>query len=397
MRFEDWKTVFNRLYVCKIFPETWSQYSVTGEWKGNTNGGPLPPEQLQEAKKEEVKKDSKKDVGMKVHAIDTNDKWFNNPQYRLSVKKKTTVIISLMQEDTSVVSNKKEYIAVNFMVVRVRSKKDRLWEVRKEDIVLQAGEDENRLPQREITETLTLTEIHDKKPCHYIIVPNATNISSVKKDGRLFFLRIFASEHVDLVELPQTIETAKKGEWVKASAGGRRIENATENQFWCKNPQYFLNITRPTHIKIILKKLAYKKTKQFNCGITITKAFSPTTPPPSNIIGKDKKSGMSLPSTLPGRGMTYQQTLKTMKKEKGDLDKIPDFEPPNLNGPIHRKLQVFPREYGEESSYLDAETAALYVFLQPTQGPFIIVPSMDKAGHADSEFTLTCKLSARSN
>ena len=44
MRFEDWKTVFNRLYVCKIFPETWSQYSVTGEWKGNTNGGPLPPE-----------------------------------------------------------------------------------------------------------------------------------------------------------------------------------------------------------------------------------------------------------------------------------------------------------------------------------------------------------------
>ena len=123
------------------------------------------------------------------------------------MKKKTTVIISLMQEDTSVVSNKKEYIAVNFMVVRVRSKKDRLWEVRKEDIVLQAGEDENRLPQREITETLTLTDTHDKKPCYYIIVPNATNISAVKKDGRLFFLRIFASEQIDLVELPQTIET----------------------------------------------------------------------------------------------------------------------------------------------------------------------------------------------
>ena len=64
--------------------------------------------------------------------------------------------------------------------------------------------------------------------------------------------------------------------------------------------------------------------------------------------------------------MSYQQTLKTMKKEKGDLDKIPDFEPPNLNGPIHRKLQVFPREFGEESSYADFETAALYVFLQPT-------------------------------
>lgn len=147
-------------------------------------------------------------------------------------------------------------------------------------------------------------------------------------------------------------------------------------------------------MKIILRKIAPKKTKNHVCGITITKAYSPTTPPPSNIIGKDKKTGMSLPSTLPGRGISYQQTLKAMKKEKGDLDKIPDFEPPNLNGPIHRKLQVFPREYGEESSYAKTdsnESAALYVFLQPTNGPFIVVPSMDKHDHLDSEFNLQCK------
>ena len=96
MTFEHWKEHFNRLYVCKIFPETWSQYSVAGEWKGNTNGGPYPPEQFTDIKKEETKKDTKKETGMNVHAIDTNDKWFNNPQYRLTVKKKTTVIISLM-------------------------------------------------------------------------------------------------------------------------------------------------------------------------------------------------------------------------------------------------------------------------------------------------------------
>lgn len=107
-----------------------------------------------------------------MHAIDTNDKWFNNPQYRLTVHKKTTVIISLMQEDVNTPLGK-PYIPVNFMVVRVKSKKDRLWEVRKEDIVLNAGVGANRLGQREITETLTLTNIHDKKNCHYIIVPNA--------------------------------------------------------------------------------------------------------------------------------------------------------------------------------------------------------------------------------
>jgi hypothetical protein len=61
-----------------------------------------------------------------------------------------------------------------------------------------------------------------------------------------------------------------------------------------------------------------------------------------------------------------------------------------LRGALERKLQIFPKEYGEESSYLSNESAALYCFLQPTQGPFIIVPSMDKPEGA-SEFELKSK------
>lgn len=59
--------------------------------------------------------------------MDTNDRWFNNPQYRLTVTKKTQVIISLMQEDQ--ITSKKPYIPVNFLLVRVKSKRDRLYEV----------------------------------------------------------------------------------------------------------------------------------------------------------------------------------------------------------------------------------------------------------------------------
>lgn len=70
--------------------------------------------------------------------MDSNDKWFNNPQFRLSVNKKTQVIISLMQEDEK--TSNKQYIPVNFIVVRTKSKKDRLWEVEKNDIVLEAAE-----------------------------------------------------------------------------------------------------------------------------------------------------------------------------------------------------------------------------------------------------------------
>ena len=42
-----------------------------------------------------------------------------------------------MQEDEKM--SKRPYIPVNFMVVRVKSKRDRLWEVKKEDIVLEAS------------------------------------------------------------------------------------------------------------------------------------------------------------------------------------------------------------------------------------------------------------------
>ena len=39
-----------------------------------------------------------------------------------------------MQEDEKI--SGKDYIPINFLVVRIRSKKDRLWEINKDDIVL---------------------------------------------------------------------------------------------------------------------------------------------------------------------------------------------------------------------------------------------------------------------
>jgi len=136
MRFDDWYNNYNRVYICKVFPATWQQFSITSEWEGNTAGGPYPPM-------------IDRDETTGVHTqLDTNDKWFNNPQFRLSVHKKTQVYISLMQEDEKI--SKKPYIPVNFMVVRVLSKKQRLWEVDKDDVVIEAAKGIQRFGQREI-------------------------------------------------------------------------------------------------------------------------------------------------------------------------------------------------------------------------------------------------------
>ena len=381
MRFEEWKSNYNKVYVCKIFPSTWTQFSVQGEWKGNTAGGNFPF--LDDVKKNEESKEESL-----AALLDTNDKWFNNPQYRVTVTKRTNVIISLMQEDFNI--SKRPIIPVNFLVVRVKSRRDRLWEVEKDDVILEAARGGSSVEQRELTRSIQLLPIHDKKPVHYIIVPNTELDGKNKEEERSFFLRVFASEQIELVQLPSTIETKFNNKWSQQTAGGMLYIENKFNQQWCKNPQYFLNITKPTHLKIILRKTNNKRQKGNPIGVVVARAQAPTTPPASTIIGKGKDK-KSMPSSLPINGMTYAQTLANMKftKEKGS-ENVPDFEPPRLEKNLERKIQILQNEWRVHTSYKSDDVAALYVFFRPTEGPFVIVPSTSKED-VQAEFSLTGK------
>ena len=42
MSFDDWITYFNRVYYCRIFPESWSQYVIPGKWTSISSGGAPP-------------------------------------------------------------------------------------------------------------------------------------------------------------------------------------------------------------------------------------------------------------------------------------------------------------------------------------------------------------------
>lgn len=175
---------------------------------------------------------------------------------------------------------------------------------------MEASQGLQRFAQREITKNCTLLPDFEKKPCHYMIIPNTENIGK-KEEERPFFLRVFSSDPIDLVQMPNTIEQQFKDRWSTTTAGGRRIDDkGKENQYWCRNPQYFLNITRPTHLKIILKKKAGKKTKGLPIGIVVTKAFSPTTPPATQIITGKSGGGVKMISSINRNGQTYAETLR---------------------------------------------------------------------------------------
>lgn len=109
-----------------------------------------------------------------------------------------------------------------------------------------------------------------------MIVPNMILEDKKKDSKRTFFLRIFASEAIDVAEMPETIETPLEGAWENENAGGKRRVEGKNNPHWCSNPQYFLNLTQHTHLKIILQKTGnMKKTKNVRLGMTICRFDAP--------------------------------------------------------------------------------------------------------------------------
>ena len=52
MSFDEFITTFNTIYYCRIFPETWANYTIAGKWQGEKSGGspqkvyPWVPEQF---------------------------------------------------------------------------------------------------------------------------------------------------------------------------------------------------------------------------------------------------------------------------------------------------------------------------------------------------------------
>jgi len=103
------------------------------------------------------------------------------------------------------------------------------------------------------------------------------NEEKKKEVKRTFFLRIFASDQVEVAEMPETIEKSMEGAWYEnENSGGKRRSEKENNPYWCSNPQYFLNLSQPTHLKIILQKTgATRKTRGVKLGMTICRFDAP--------------------------------------------------------------------------------------------------------------------------
>ena len=76
MAFHEWRTIFDNFYACVDFEDSWSGIRFTDEWTKSTSGG-VPTTQSREM----------------------SLRFARNPQYILTLKRRTEVFIALLQDD----------------------------------------------------------------------------------------------------------------------------------------------------------------------------------------------------------------------------------------------------------------------------------------------------------
>lgn len=231
------------------------------------------------------------------------------------------------------------------------------------------AEGEDILPKREIVRKLKIELEEKKKEQSFIIVPHLVDTSV---GDREFWLRIFTSDPIEVCLLPETLEVEKKGQWSKdLKQGPRLINKSTENPNWCENQQFFLNLQKPTHVKIVLKRLTGLKKKNLgaNIGMLITKMQSEKL----ETIAMDNSRKIERKK----RQMQIVQEAMKMKKSKKGTVSFVQVENPQIST-MTRKLRINPKEWFVETQYKNPLVAAYYYHWHQTAGPFIIVPSLSK-------------------
>jgi hypothetical protein len=93
MTFDDWMSHFNTLYYCRIFPPSWSQYCLNGEWVDISSGGAPFKQSILKTDLSKTLIDKKSTLKNKQ----TNK--FSNFNFNTSVFKKSTIKMTIQNNN----------------------------------------------------------------------------------------------------------------------------------------------------------------------------------------------------------------------------------------------------------------------------------------------------------
>ena len=336
--------------------------------------------------------------------IDTEDRFFLNPQYKIEITPGTRLNISLMQEDKKIQEN--NYLSVAFLLIYCKGRYSRVWEIKEENIIkkavseIEVPEGQEKKNKRETTIQLdyldTLKKINEGRKKK---IPRGESIQmnlipyidyntkyETERQGKtvqfkihavetVFWLRIFASTNIYVNELSRPYECTASASWSQDknfTAGGARYiteRNKTrENSKWPINPQYLITFDKNISMKIILKKTnGHFSVEENKIGFLLTK---PEQTQERGISNKAKT--MSEFNKTSNSFLKTDQISRVMESTQRILD-----SKSNLLIDIYPKMYINNSEWVVESSYSNSYCSCLFMNFNKIDSPLIIIPTLD--------------------
>ena len=330
--------------------------------------------------------------------VDTEDRWFLNPQYKIEIGPGTRMIISLMQEDKKLQDN--IYLKCSFLLIYCKGRYSRVWDVKEDKIVKQAIDDKEN--NREIIMQLNyfdilkkLNENRKKKLIQgeiiqlnlipfidyntkYEVEKTSKNTIQFKPHAieAVFWLRVFSSNSIYIAELPKPYECTIHSQWSQdkiLSAGGARYitedRKTFENPKWPTNPQFLITFDRNIQMKVILRKTNGRFSNEENrIGFLLCKPDHGDDEE-INIKQRTATASFNRTATL---GLKTEQIFRVMESTA----KILDNRKNNLDE-IYPKLSLNSSEWVIESTYSNPYSACLFMKMNRIDSPVIMIPTLD--------------------
>ncbi|RYG69029.1 hypothetical protein EON64_03770, partial [archaeon] len=286
---------FNNMYVCTLFPhDKYNFYCVKGECRNLSAGGPLHTVRERESviTSAQVSRSQSVQKSSAACVLDGDASWFNNPQFRVTCAKDTTVYISVIPlgniEDMHNSSSPADLEQASLWVTLCRSPKGgnsailsageansyhtHLWEVSQFEV--EATDKVENGPVYVRGQETSIWGVRLDHKMVYHIVPNTSKRGIVGD----FILRVFSSRPIALEAVPDLPRIVEKGEWRKVgevdTTGGppfllQQDGSFKSNPKWCQNPQYHLQIANPfgkdeIYLKLVLRRVDLERGKNKN-------------------------------------------------------------------------------------------------------------------------------------
>ena len=337
--------------------------------------------------------------------VDTEDRFFLNPQYKIEITPGTRLNISLMQEDKKTQEN--NYLSVAFLLIYCKGRYSRVWEIKEENIIRKAvsefenPDDGEKLNKRETMIQVdyydTLRKINEGRkkkiprgePIQMNLIPyiDYNTKYETERQGKLvqfkihavetvFWLRLFASTNIYVNELARPYECSATSTWSQDknfSAGGARYitdrGKTRENSNWPINPQYLITFDKNISMKIILKKTnGHFSVEDNKIGFLMTKPEKSR----DTIVSTKSKTASDFSKTMNNPFIKTDQISRVMESTQRILN-----PKNNLLIDIYPKMFINNSEWVAESSYSNSYCSCLFMKFNKIDSPLIIIPTLD--------------------